>query len=287
MKKIILSLCFFCACVFCFGGLANVQNVSAQPLSDVEFVRCKIYFDSSLSTIDVSGLSYSELFGFTYNSEQYLKLDTVVKGDNSYYYFECKTKYSDGIAYKSVFTVYSSRGLAVNLSNGQLYFFGYYNDVVSTMPINSSNPLYTVMSKDDYNSYYNAFADTGFPHYYVITLKTLTEGVYAKKYTPMFYCIPTTLSSDGLDIDIELYDYVNTFDDMIDDEKIISYNQGYSAGYNEGINGDISQNWLMSVLDTVFGVLDLEIFPTFKLGYFLFIPIGLGVLFFLLKIGRG
>lgn len=64
-------------------------------------------------------------------------------------------------------------------------------------------------------------------------------------------------------------------------------NDGYQEGYNAGISGTITTNWFISFINSVFDILNIEIFPNVKLIYLIFIPIGLGVLALIFKLVRG
>lgn len=65
------------------------------------------------------------------------------------------------------------------------------------------------------------------------------------------------------------------------------YNSGYNDGYNDGLSGTLSPNWFTSFLDSVFEILNIEIFPNVKLIYLLFIPVGLGILALIFRLVRG
>ena len=64
-------------------------------------------------------------------------------------------------------------------------------------------------------------------------------------------------------------------------------NDGYQEGYNAGISGTITTNWFISFINSVFDILNIEIFPNVKLIYLIFIPVGLGVLALIFKLVRG
>lgn len=65
------------------------------------------------------------------------------------------------------------------------------------------------------------------------------------------------------------------------------YEKGYDIGYNAGTSNSITTNWFVSFLNSVFGILNIEVFPNIKLAYLIFIPIGLGVLALIFKLVRG
>lgn len=65
------------------------------------------------------------------------------------------------------------------------------------------------------------------------------------------------------------------------------YNNGYNDGYNTGISGTVTTNWFTSFVNSIFDILNIEIFPNVRLIYLVFIPIGLGVLALILKLIRG
>lgn len=63
--------------------------------------------------------------------------------------------------------------------------------------------------------------------------------------------------------------------------------EGYQEGYSAGLSGTINTNWFTSFIDSIFNIFDVEIFPNVKLIYLIFIPIGFGILFLILKLIRG
>ena len=64
-------------------------------------------------------------------------------------------------------------------------------------------------------------------------------------------------------------------------------NDGYQEGYNAGLSGTLAPNWFTSFVNSVFDILNIEIFPNVRLIYLIFIPVGLGVLALIFKLIRG
>lgn len=64
-------------------------------------------------------------------------------------------------------------------------------------------------------------------------------------------------------------------------------NDGYQEGYNAGLSDTLAPNWFISFINSVFDILNIEIFPNIKLVYLIFIPVGLGVLALIFKLIRG
>lgn len=76
------------------------------------------------------------------------------------------------------------------------------------------------------------------------------------------------------------------YDEGLTEGYTSGLNTGKAVGYNQGIAENLSSNWLTDTFSSISNVLAIEIFPGFKLGYLLAIPLIFGVLRIIISIWR-
>lgn len=117
-------------------------------------------------------------------------------------------------------------------------------------------------------------------------------------YTNYYFCFPNTynytLSSNITDTTIfNDANFIQPYNSNVSDatyERVISYEDGYNDGYNlgylDGSIGDGAFSIFTNVISSVNDILQIEIFPNVKLGYFIWLPLTLGLVGLILTFWR-
>lgn len=130
-------------------------------------------------------------------------------------------------------------------------------------------------------------------------LNSLTDSNYKNKslYTNYYFCFPNTdrytltfnLNNPTIFNDANfIQPYNANIEDKIAHEIEVAnnaYNNGYNAGYNDGSTSGIFSIFT-GVISSVNNILQMEIFPNVKLGYFIWLPLTLGIVGLILTFWR-
>lgn len=85
------------------------------------------------------------------------------------------------------------------------------------------------------------------------------------------------------------FTYIQPYNANIEDQilsRIEGYNNGYDAGFLDGTTGGGVFSIFTGIFTSVNGILQMEIFPNVKLGYFIWLPLTLGVVGLILTFWR-
>lgn len=89
------------------------------------------------------------------------------------------------------------------------------------------------------------------------------------------------------------FNYIQPYNANIEDKNAyaseigdVAYNNGYNAGFLDGTTGGGVFSIFTGIITSVNGILQMEIFPNVKLGYFIWLPLTLGVVGLILTFWR-
>jgi len=297
MKKIILSILFVCAFIFSFGIFAKEQNTRAYESSPTSYDYLILARDQILSDVFARHIEYTSGYSIAKEYIDGIGVVQVAYNDVIINVNKYKMVYYDSNQVPQTTYGNIDNGITITVKwlnivnvSGRDYYdcmlqynvSSLFNSVI--LPLNFAENTDYTLDKLYFGTEYNNTV-----HYfdeYNGACSSTTNYVRVRYNAIMKDGYFDTVYQEGIEQGYKAGEW-HGYNEGFDDGITATYDGAYQDGYNSGVNGTVTQNWLLTTLNSVFGVLDLEIFPNFKLGYFLFIPIGLGVIFLLIKFVKG
>ena len=204
-----------------------------------------------------------ETFGYTYNPNAVLSFLSLKSGTSLFYSFLTDNPYL-GL---ELFNITNNNGViqtgasfqTINIMFDYSYEMQFIYDIAfPNHPNNLINCMgfpTTIICFPNSNEYTLSFSAIN---------PNVSEGMVLNIFKK--YCTQITPSS---------------FDNLIGQ---FEYSRGYTLGYDEGlsagealVNNGYRISWLTGVINSVSDILSIEIFPNVTIGYFLLVPLALGI----------
>lgn len=188
-------------------------------------------------------------------------------------------------AYNSGYTAGQTAGYSAGLNVGQSlgYVSGYTAGQTAGYSAGYLAGLDNI-NQEQYDLGYSAGQTAGYESGYTAGYEAGQTAGYSAGYEAGLIGGYDSAYEDGFDAG-ETAGYVEGWDDGYN----VGYDYGYTAGQISAQEGteNFSTNWFVSILSGVGGILSIEIFPNFRIGFLLLIPVVFGLFYWLIGMLKG